>query len=177
MKNRCIMIFPDFDNMQVIDGLRNRYDRMVHRVRPHITLVFPFVSDIEDDVLHRHLAQALSGIRSFPLTLQGIRKLESPGGCYLFIGVQNGSDEVKKLHTALYDGILQPFLPEWKGEGGFIPHMTIGQFEDHDQMCRAYEEIASIVEVFHTVVTKITVESTDENERSVVELEFYLAAD
>ena len=45
MKLRTIMIFPEFDNIEVIDKIREQYDPLANFVRPHITIVFPFDSE------------------------------------------------------------------------------------------------------------------------------------
>lgn len=54
MIERCIMIFPEFENMSVINGIRDKYDPLAKYVRPHITLVFPFQSDISSIELKKH---------------------------------------------------------------------------------------------------------------------------
>ena len=41
------MIFPEFDNMDVIDKIREKYDPLAKLVRPHITIVFPFKLELE----------------------------------------------------------------------------------------------------------------------------------
>ena len=51
MSLRTIMIFPEFRNMNVIDSIRIKYDPLTKLVRPHITLVFPFDSDMSNDEL------------------------------------------------------------------------------------------------------------------------------
>ena len=51
MKERTIMIFPQFDNIERIDGIRRKYDPLSNLVRPHITLVFPFKSEITTEAL------------------------------------------------------------------------------------------------------------------------------
>ena len=43
---RTIMIFPEFENMEIIDNIRKKYDPLAELVRPHITLVFPFESQM-----------------------------------------------------------------------------------------------------------------------------------
>ncbi len=42
IKKRCIMIFPKFENMKIINEIREIYDPVVNNVGPHITLIFPF---------------------------------------------------------------------------------------------------------------------------------------
>ena len=51
MSLRTVMIFPEFENMYVIDPVRNRYDPLAKLVRPHITIVFPFESDMSNEEL------------------------------------------------------------------------------------------------------------------------------
>jgi hypothetical protein len=36
---RDILIFPKFDNIDIINEVRNKYDRLANLVNPHITLV------------------------------------------------------------------------------------------------------------------------------------------
>ena len=48
---RDILIFPKFDNMQIIDKIRNKYDRLSNLVAPHITLAFPFNDKISNEDL------------------------------------------------------------------------------------------------------------------------------
>ena len=53
MVKRTIMIFPEFDNIDSIDRIRSKYDPLAELVRPHITLVFPFESDITNDTVSK----------------------------------------------------------------------------------------------------------------------------
>ena len=75
MRERTIMIFPKFNNMEIIDSIRKKYDPLADLVRPHITLVFPFQSDITDAKLGSHIENAIAGISPFSLHLAGIFKL------------------------------------------------------------------------------------------------------
>lgn len=62
--------------------MRKKYDPLAELVRPHITLVFPFHSDITDAELGSHIENAISGISPFPLHLAGIFKQEDAFGNY-----------------------------------------------------------------------------------------------
>ena len=88
MSERTIMIFPKFSNMEIIDRIRRNYDPLADLVRPHITLVFPFHSDITDAELGSHIENAISGIPPFSLQLTGISKEENVFGNYLFLNIQ-----------------------------------------------------------------------------------------
>ena len=46
MNMRTIMIFPEFENIDNINDIRKKYDPLADLVLPHITLVFPFDSEL-----------------------------------------------------------------------------------------------------------------------------------
>ena len=53
MNLRTIMIFPTFENIEIINSIRDKYDPLANLVRPHITIVFPFESDMSNEEVHR----------------------------------------------------------------------------------------------------------------------------
>lgn len=176
MLKRCIMIFPKFKNEHVVDAIRKKYDPLAEHVRPHITLVFPFESDIETDKLENHIETMVSGIRPFELTLSGITPSISPVGNCLFLNIKEGAMEIIELHKRLYKGILNEFHPEWLKNVEFLPHMTVGCISDLDDFKKAVEETKNIAEGFETTAQSIGVEIIDENEDSIIELNILLKA-
>lgn len=74
MNLRTIMIFPEFENMEVIDKIREQYDPLAKLVRPHITIVFPFDSDMSDENLYVLLKKRLQLVKPFKLELAGVSK-------------------------------------------------------------------------------------------------------
>ena len=66
---RTIMIFPQFENIEIIDEIRDRYDPLAKLVRPHITLVFPFESEMTNDEIEEKLTSSLKGVKPFELIL------------------------------------------------------------------------------------------------------------
>ena len=61
------MIFPKFDNIDIIDEIREKYDPLAKLVRPHITIVFPFEMEITNDELSIILENRLRDIKSFEI--------------------------------------------------------------------------------------------------------------
>ena len=168
MLKRCIMIIPEFENGGVIDEIRKKYDPLANHVRPHVTLVFPFESDIASDELREHVFRAVSGFAPFGLTLSGIIPMDSFGK-YLFLLVAEGRDEVKALHKRLYTGILEKYYPERLRENAFLPHMTVGYFDGENELKKAVEETKNICDSFKTVVNEIYTEIIGEDEDSKIE--------
>jgi 2''-5'' RNA ligase len=164
------MIFPRFENMDAINKIRDKYDPLASHVRPHITLVFPFNSELQYKELNEHLKNALSSINPFEVTLKGFTPVKSFGN-HLFLNIAEGGDKIIEIHKKLYTGILEPYMPQWLKEKNFLPHMTVGNMEDENEYKAAIDEVSNINDAFRTVVTKISVENIDANEDSIIEME------
>jgi 2'-5' RNA ligase len=168
------MIFPEFNNIDVINKIRDKYDPLAKHVRPHITLVFPFQSDITSNELEQHIRRVTAAIKPFKLTLQGITPVQSFGN-YLFLNVIKGKEEITDIHKRLYTALLEPVCPPWLKSGGFTPHMTVGKLGTEEEYKAAIEDVKDVGDIFETVVNKVSVEIIDENEDSQIEMEICLA--
>jgi len=166
---RCIMIFPKFENGKIIDNIRDRYDPLAMHVKPHITLVFPFDSDIQTNVLREHISLVLSDVKAFEVTLNGIIPVNNFSK-YLFLDIQKGGNKIIELHKRLYTGILENYFPEWLKGHDFLPHMTVGKFNNEDDFTMAINETRNIIDSFKTTVNEVSVEIIDENEDSMIEV-------
>lgn len=171
---RTIMIFPEFENMSIIDDIRKKYDPLAKHVEPHISLAFTFESCLGEADIREHLASVIENIKPFNLMLQEIIKIDNPLGKYLFLNIVEGNEEIKNLNSRIYTGILEEYKPQWLNEKTFMPHMTIGSFNSTEDLNSAFEDVKLIKESFTTIVDKISVEIVDENEDSIIELEVYL---
>lgn len=176
MLERCIMIFPEFSNISVIDEIRNKYDPLARHVRPHITLVFPFRSDIGSDELKQHIQNALSSVQPFRVTLKGITPAKSFGN-YLFLDVVHGREEIVDIHKRLYTGLLECHFPQWLSKGSYTPHITVGKIDDEESYRATIADVQDIQDTFTALVEKISVEIIDENEDSIIEMEVPLLGD
>ena len=175
IKKRTIMIFPQFENINIINEIREKYDPLAKHVRPHVSLVFTFEISLTSSELSEHLKKVLHGTRRFRLTLQEIVKIDNPLGMYLFLDIKQGNEEIKKMNLKLYTGILQAYKPDWLNEETFMPHMTIGNFSSSEDLNIAFKDTELIKESFTTIVDKISVEIIDENEDSIIEMEVDLS--
>ena len=171
IKRRTIMIFPQFENISIIDDIRKKYDPLYNHVRSHITLVFTFESNISLNEIKDHMEKVLKVIIPFRLTMTDIIKVDNHLGKYLFLVINEGVDNIKKLSSKLYTGILEQYKPEWFNENTFLPHMTIGSFNSREDLNKAFKDVSVIKENFTTIVNKVSVEIIDENEDSIIEIE------
>lgn len=164
---RTIMIFPEFENIGVIDMMRKKYDPLANLVRPHITLVFPFESDISNDEISDILEKRLYNFKPFILTLQGISKVADSYGNYLFLNIIEGQQEIIDIHNILYENEFS----KWNLGLPYTPHMTIGKLDNENELDYAFDEIKICQEKFLTTVKKISVEMIGEHEESIIVIE------
>ena len=167
MTVRTIMIFPEFKNMEIIDKIRNQYDPLANLVRPHITLVFPFKSNMGNEELERILNVRLMPVKPFKLKLGGVSKQKDAFGNYLFLDVLHGMEELCCIHQILYENEFKRF------ESGlpYVPHMTIGKFPTANLLENAFNDIKSMDNTFSTIVNKVSVEMIGNNEESIIVIE------
>lgn len=167
-KNRAIHLFPEFEGLDLIQDIRVKYDPLYTKIQPHITLVFPFFSEITTAELEEHLKQVLDGERCFDIELQNIRAVESHG-YYLFLDIIKGEESIKHLHNKLYKGILESVKPTWLDPDLYTPHITVGNFDNRELMLEAEKTCRSVNKKFSSKISKVWVEEIDRNDNSIIE--------
>ena len=164
---RTILLFPNLTNLDIVQRLRSLYDPLAHLIRPHITVAFPFKSEITNQELDGLLEKKLKHFSSFPLKLQGFSSHSDSFGNYLFLNVIQGKEQLLELHNLVYSGPLKEFSPKQP----YTPHMTIGRLSTPNQMASALENVKEITTSFDTIVDTLSVEMIGENEESIILLE------
>ncbi len=161
---RAIHIFPGFSNLHSINAIRAKYDPLADLIPPHVTLVFPFESNISTEVLEEHLHESTVGSHPFRIVLTGITGAE---GEYLFLNVKVGNDQIIQLHDKLYSGLLKQYLYR---SLTYTPHLTVGRIRDKRMFETALAETEEWNQVFETTVHEIIVENIDERKNYSVEM-------
>lgn len=170
MMMRAIHIFPDFENVGLIDELRQEYDPLATKIPPHITLVHPFTDEISNESLIAHVQNTLKGARSFHLRLQGVTG--SPNG-YLFLNVKRGNDEVIGLRDCLYTGVLAPY---YYRKATYVPHLTVGQGMDMQTWEAALLDLTNFHVEFVTTAEKVVIEEIAQDDSSRILYEHHLTS-
>ena len=166
---RAIIIFPQFgSHTNLIQDIRNRYDPLANKIAPHITLVFPFDSQISSKVLYRHIKNSLQGFEAFSLSMQGI---SHEAKNYLFLNLMKGREDIIKIHDLLYSELIARFLSK---KYIYRPHLTVGHLPDTDTAKIAIRELKHFDYKFETKIDKITTEIILENLSSEVDFEIKL---
>ncbi|SMC20383.1 2'-5' RNA ligase superfamily protein [Andreprevotia lacus DSM 23236] len=124
MPLRSIAIYPRLPGDAAIEALRWKYDHLADKVAYHVTLVFPFASDLGVGELGAHVRQACAGVAPFALSL-GPAIVQDDG--VVMLPVDEGATQIAALHQRLYSGPLAAFLDL---RFSYRPHVTIGRCAD-----------------------------------------------
>ncbi len=152
---RDILVFPKFDNIDLIQEIRKKHDRLADLVEPHITLAFPFSDSMSNNELIDKLYVLLKKHLPFAVTFSGVSL--SDDNC-IFLNCIKGYEEIVRLHDEIYRSIIPDHL---NTSIEFIPHITLGKAENlGDLMDFNFE--------FNTIVDEVCVELIGENEESII---------
>ncbi|MGG0239640.1 2'-5' RNA ligase family protein [Bacillus rhizoplanae] len=168
MIQRTILLFLGSDDLYEIEELRRKYDPLFGLISPHITLVFPFMSEVSNENLKKHIETNVSNMNSFHITLS---PMVTNAEEYLFVLIEEGKGNIIELHDKLYTDFLQTFL---RKEIPYIPHITVGRKSNKEQAVRFIQNLHPFRDTMRFTIDKITVESIGENEESIIEFEVQL---
>ena len=161
---RDILIFPKFNNIEIIQEIRKKYDELYYIIPPHITLAFPFKDDISNDELKEKLQSLLTKTKPFKITCLGISLKEDKkiNKFYIFLNILEGAEILKKLYEKIYTDVLNK-----NKIVDYTPHITLGTTSNKNESIK-------LNSVFSTTIDSIAVESIGENEKSIIEFEIKL---
>lgn len=169
MSFKTIMLFPKSGDSSTINCIRNKYDPLTSILPFHITVVFPFEIDIDKEELEGIIERAICGIKPFKVILDGINMHTDLFGNYLFLGVKDDSGSIVKLHDRLYEA-----LPNTKQYNHYIPHVTIGKFDNEKLLEDAFEKVKNISFNIECQIDAIFVEEgTTDSSTIIMRKEFY----
>ncbi|WP_280769166.1 YjcG family protein [Salipaludibacillus daqingensis] len=123
-----VAVFPSKQLQDVANSYRKRYDTKYAKVPPHLTLKDPFEMD-EDrvDKLVNHLREVAQVANPFTLNVYKYSSFY-PVTNTIYMKVRE-NEELLSLHDKLNSGLL-----ENKSEHAFVPHITIGQEMNYDEL-------------------------------------------
>ena len=125
----AVVIIPPDEIFPTIQTIRRRCDRQFHRWMPHINIVYGFVPEAYFPEAAEAIAQALTKLEPFTITLSNFETFTHSSSCTAWLNpVPQPADALDRLQT-----ILQQIFPQCneqssKSANGFTPHLTIGQF-------------------------------------------------
>lgn len=137
----ALIIVPPPDICAYADHYRRLYmPDMVQKIEPHITLVYPFAPYSRLPEVEPRLREVLAAFRQMWVSLRGFSVFKRTGTLYLRLA---DPERVLTLYRAIFAAF--PEYPAYGGQVGkrFTPHLTVGQFDDPDELDRVYNELSA----------------------------------
>ncbi len=138
----AVVIIPPEDVWDPIQKIREKYDRQFRRWMPHITLIYPFRPFEEFERVYVEFENVCRGIKSFEVELVEIRFFQHYKESYTMWLAPQPFDEIVKLQER-----LQAIVPDCddvrRFEGGFTPHLSIGQVKGKNKLKNLLTELQS----------------------------------
>lgn len=158
---RDILIFPTFSNINIINNIRNKYDKLADILPPHITLAFPFRDEISNEDLINQVSSVLKNYSPFEVTFKGVFLSHDN---YILLNCIKGSETLIRLHDEIYEKIIPTHLNK---SIKYIPHITLGQAENLNDFEDFDEEFTGIIDT-------VSIELIGEHEESIIIEKFIL---
>lgn len=163
---RDILIIPKFNNIYKIQMIREKYDELFDIIEPHITLAFPFRSNVSNEKLRQQLTDIIRDINPFRIKCKGLKlkKDKKINTYYIFLNIVEGKEIINEINHKIYENILRDVdIKKYNYE----PHITLGTTNNANEKIELNEE-------FETIVESIVVEQIGKNEESIIKFKINL---
>ncbi len=146
--------------------IREKYDELFAVIDPHITLAFPFKSNISNEKLRQQLLDITKDINPFKIKCKGVtlRKDERINTYYIFLNLIEGKEIINEINRKIYENILKDIDIK---KYNYKPHITLGNTNNPNERIELNEE-------FETIIDSIAVEQIGENEESIIQFKINL---
>jgi 2'-5' RNA ligase len=129
----AVVLIPPPEIWIPIQAIRRVHDRHVTRWMPHITLLYPFRPHHEFDRLAERFSAVCTAIRRFRLVLTEVHYFRHRRDSYTLWLVPEPKEALVHLQA-----LLETVVPECndvsRPQGGFTPHLSVGQVRGELQM-------------------------------------------
>ncbi len=149
-QSALVVVVPDAEKL--VSPFRISYDPAAAAGVPaHITILFPFVPPAQtDDTTLSRLRSCFRAQQAFDFRLFGIKQF--PGVIYL---APEPDAPFRDLTLAVWKAF--PECPPYEGKhADVVPHLTVGQTTDEQELERIVQELAAVAERFLPVPARAT---------------------
>jgi 2'-5' RNA ligase len=153
--SHAIVTFPVTPGIERIEFLRRLFDPLARVIPAHVTLVFPFESQLPAATLRAHVEQMSIGTRPFDVELNDVTVVDDE---YVFLDVGSGREQLIELHDRLYTGPLARHLSD---RHVFRPHITLGRLREPEALATAVAEARECLPATTAVVRELTIVRLD----------------
>jgi 2'-5' RNA ligase len=137
----CVVnIIPPRELWEVIQPLRNKYTANA-RCGPHITFIDPFVLSHEYTEARQILEDAFASLEPFEVRFEKFNFFKHKSSSTLFlepIAPEGAFDRLIELAAQAFPQCRDQLD---RGNGKWVPHLSIGNFKDHNELVKVMTEL------------------------------------
>lgn len=123
----AVVLIPPLEVWPPIQAIRERHDRQARRWMPHITLIYPFRGTEEFEALLEPFSAACRRRMAFELSLREVRHFCHGAASATLWLLPEPEEPLLELQAEL-QAIVPDCAEASRHEGGYTPHLSIGQF-------------------------------------------------
>ncbi len=169
MISRAIHIFPKFENMNLLNSIRKKYDPLFNFIKPHITIIFPFDSNLSTEDIEKILISNLLEFNQFEIQMD---RISGHFDGYIYLNISKGIEQIIKIYNKLYSNQLSKY---YDNRYTYIPHIILGRISNRNKYLDFLQNHIKKKYCFKSTVKKISVEIINDDETSEIEYEYNLS--
>jgi 2'-5' RNA ligase len=136
----AVVLIPPPEICTPIQAIRQVHDRHVSRWMPHITLLYPFRPHHEFDSLAARFSAVCATIERFRLALTEVRYFRHRRDSYTLWLAPEPKEALVHLQ-ALMEKVVPDCNDVSRRQGGFTPHLSVGQVRGGREMIELKETL------------------------------------
>ncbi|MFX1276622.1 MAG: 2'-5' RNA ligase family protein [Promethearchaeota archaeon] len=136
----AVVIIPPRSCWEPIQVIRKKYDRQINRWMPHINLLYPFRPKSEFISLESTFSETCTIIEPFELQLNNFKFFHHHHEHYTIWLEPEPISSLKEFQLELLK-IVPDCNDVNKHQGGFTPHLSVGQVNGRDTMISLMREL------------------------------------
>ena len=125
--------FPSFRGIDQVEAFRKRHDPMSAHIGAHVSIVFPFGTNLTPLQVETHVRRVASTWPPIPVTFRAIRMHANE---FVFLMASRGAASIVALHDKLYTRSLRAHL---RPEFAYEPHITLARQGDPARLEAAFD--------------------------------------
>ena len=154
---RAILTMVNFSNINKIKEIQKKYYDIADKIEPHITVVFPFNSEISDEELYNKLNEVLSKYRPFKIVCHGVSTPAQESN-YRFLNIVESKDIIKNISDDIYRKIIPEHL-QYRDKYNYDPHISLAN--------KPLDKEIELEDTFEMVVDSLYVERIGDDDESI----------
>ncbi len=121
LPRRAIVWFPPFPIDSPIEAFRRRHDPLADALPAHVTLVFPFPTNLTVTQIATHIRRVVGNWPALPVSFRDVEGIVDE---FVVLMLRERAEAIVALHDKLYGGVLKAHL---RDDIEYQPHVTLGR--------------------------------------------------